>query len=97
MCVLLTGCVSYQSRVLSPNITFSAEDLALIAPEGNNITGVDFGIETTVNESDSLFNVEVLPGIRVRTVSPGGPASQAGIQAGDVILSVNGIETNKSH
>ena len=94
VCASLTGCVSYQARVLSPSISLSAEDLSLNEPGANNNTGVDFGIETTVNESDSLFNVQVLPGIRVRTVSAGGPASQAGIQAGDVILNVNGIETN---
>ncbi len=94
LCGLLTGCVSYQPRLLVPSLTFSAEDLQLNEPAHSNSPGVDFGIETAVNESDSLFNVEVLPGIRVRSVIPGGPASLAGIQAGDVILSVNGTETN---
>ena len=31
-------------------------------------------------------------GARVREVSPGGPAAEAGIQVGDVILAVNGVE-----
>ena len=32
------------------------------------------------------------PGARVRAVSPGGPAAEAGIHAGDVIVAVNGTE-----
>jgi predicted metalloprotease with PDZ domain len=32
------------------------------------------------------------PGARVRGVSPGGPAAEAGIRAGDVIVAVNGTE-----
>ena len=95
--VLLTGCVSYQPRELVPSITLSPEDLELNAPTeiGNSTGGVDFGLQVTVNESDSLFNVEVLPGVRVREVTPGGPADMAGLQAGDVILNVNGTEVNE--
>jgi C-terminal processing protease CtpA/Prc len=32
------------------------------------------------------------PGARVREVSPGGPAAEAGIHAGDVVVAVNGAE-----
>jgi S1-C subfamily serine protease len=32
------------------------------------------------------------PGARVRAVSPGGPAAEAGLHAGDVIVAVNGTE-----
>ena len=95
--ILLTGCVSYEPRQLVPSITLSPEDLELTsgAEDSNASAGVDFGLQVTVNESDSLFNVEVLPGVRVREVTPGGPADMAGLQAGDVILAVNGTEVNE--
>jgi len=95
--VLLTSCVSYQPRQLVPSVTLSPEDLELnaIVESGSSPGGVDFGVQVSVNESDSLFNVEILPGVRVREVSPGGPAQLAGVQAGDVILSVNGTEVNE--
>jgi PDZ domain len=45
----------------------------------------------------AIIGVELEPapgkaGARVRAVSPGGPAAQAGIRAGDVIVAVNGTE-----
>lgn len=97
VCGLLTGCVSYEPRLLVPNITLSPDDLQLSQPasQAENTGGVEFGLSVTVNESDSLFNIEVLPGVRVREVATGGPADLAGLQAGDVILAVNGTEVNQ--
>ena len=91
---LLTGCVSYEPRVLVPAITLSPEDISLAKANTANAGQLSFGLDVTVNESDSLVNIEVLPGIRVRVVNPGGPADSAGIQPGDIILSVNDIPTN---
>lgn len=95
--LVLSGCVSYEPAQLVPNISLSPEDLQLIetVTDGGPTGGVDFGLQVTVNESDSLFNVEVLPGVRVREVSSGGPAAMAGVQAGDIILDVNGTEVNE--
>ncbi len=93
---LLAGCVSHEAGQLVPSITLSPEDLELSQPadRSGESGGVDFGLTVSSNESDSLFNVEVLPGVRVREVAPGGPADLAGLQAGDVVLSVNGTEVN---
>jgi S1-C subfamily serine protease len=55
---------------------------------------VDFGFESTVNESDGLSNITVLPGVRVRTVRAGGPAALAGIQNGDVVLAIDTMQTD---
>lgn len=97
VCAAVTGCLSVEPRRLTPSVALSPENLSLATPgdQGGNDGGVDFGLTVTVNESDSLFNVEVLPGVRVRDVAPGGPAALAGLRAGDVILAVNGTETNQ--
>lgn len=40
-------------------------------------------------------NINTNQGIYVATVNRGGPAQKSGLQVGDIILSVDGIETNK--
>jgi predicted metalloprotease with PDZ domain len=40
----------------------------------------------------AIIGVQLAPGARVREVSPGGPADEAGIRSGDVIVAVNGTE-----
>jgi len=88
----LNACASYEPAVIVPAITLSAEDIALAGQASTG--GWDLGLEVSANESDSLFNLEVLPGIRVRSVQQNGPAARAGLQSGDVILDANGINTN---
>lgn len=92
--MLLSNCVSYEPRVLVPALTLTAEDITLSTTSAADGV-VDFGLDVTTNESDSLVNIEILPGVRVRSVSPGGAAEAGGIRPGDVILSVNDIETNQ--
>jgi len=89
----LGACVSYEPAVLVPAVTLSAEEISLVS-DSNNTLQVDFGLDTAANESDSLFNLETLPGVRVVSVTSNGPAEAAGIQVGDVVLAVNGTETN---
>lgn len=91
--ILISGCVSYEPAVLIPAVTLSAEDVALVS-SGSDSLRVDFGLDTALNESDSLFNVETLPGVRVRAVTANGPAAEAGIEVGDILLSIDGTETN---
>ncbi len=90
---LLSACVSHEPRQLVPSITLSPEIVSL--SEGEAVgAGLNFGITAAVNESDSLSNITVLPGIRVRAVAANGAADTAGIRAGDVILSIDGREIN---
>jgi serine protease Do len=91
--LLLGACVATEPARNTPHINLSPEDMPLPILSGNG-TGPDFGMNLTFNESDSLENLEVLPGVRVRSINANGPAAMAGLQAGDVILSINGIETN---
>lgn len=89
----LTGCVHFESNPIPPSVELAPEELDLDSSQ-TSMTGVDFGMELRPNESDSFANIEVLPGLKVSDVYPNGPADFAGIYINDVILSVNGIETN---
>lgn len=85
----LAGCVVRGPAALAPAVSLSAETAALAAA-GPAAARLDFGLEAAVNESDSLLHVAPLPGVRVRAAAPGGPAAAAGIEAGDVVLAVDG-------
>lgn len=89
----LSGCVHFESNPIPPSVELSPEKLDLEHAE-LAITGVDFGMKVRPNESDSFANIEVLPGLKVSDVYPNGPADSAGIYVNDVILSVDGVETN---
>ena len=84
---ILTACVNYEPKILVPAITLSPEEIELKRPVGNG--AVDFGLNVTPNESDSLFNIESLPGVRVRAVAANSPSAEAGIEVGDVILQID--------
>lgn len=96
ICLLaLTACVSYEPRQLVPTLSLSPDNVVLSDNTGApQSPGVNFGLTAGVNESDSLTNISVLPGIRVRAVAPGGAADRAGIRAGDIILSIDGVDSN---
>ncbi len=89
---LTCACAVYEPARLVPAINLSPEQLT-VRQDGAGVL-VDFGLEVAVNESDSLAAVEVLPGVRVVEVAVNGPADSAGIQAGDVILAIDDMETN---
>ncbi|ALO45576.1 PDZ domain-containing protein [Pseudohongiella spirulinae] len=92
----ISACVSTEPRQLAPSVSMSAEQSDFTGnPTSAGTPAVDFGLSATINESDSLTNISILPGIRVRTVSPGGAADRAGIRAGDVILSIDGAPSNE--
>jgi membrane-associated protease RseP (regulator of RpoE activity) len=88
---VLNGCVSYAPKSIAPHINLSPENVQLAADSDKCL---DFGMEVESNESDTLDNLEVLPGIRIRSLHPSGVAQKAGLKRGDVILTVNDIKTN---
>lgn len=87
----LAGCATTEPTALPPHINLSPENMSFADIATNRL---DFGLQLSSNESDSLENLTVLPGLRVRSVRNGSTADLAGIRAGDVILSVNDVETN---
>lgn len=92
---VLSACVSYEPRQRVPTLALSPDTVVLTNNTGAAARpGVSFGLTGGINESDSLTNISILPGIRVRAVAPGGAAERAGIRAGDVILSIDGSESN---
>ncbi|MCH2113224.1 MAG: PDZ domain-containing protein, partial [Planctomycetes bacterium] len=51
------------------------------------VAGWYLGVEVAPNESDSLDELEVRPGVRLTAVSKDSPAQEAGLQVGDILLS----------
>ena len=89
---LACSCAVYEPARLVPAINLSPEQLGVQRSESALL--VDFGLEIAINESDSLAAVETLPGLRVVAAAANGPADSAGIQAGDIILAIDEMETN---
>lgn len=48
------------------------------------------GAEVALNESEDLMSLELQPGVRVVGVAEDGPAAQAGLRVGDVLLEFDG-------
>lgn len=93
----LSRCVSYSPAQAIPELTLSAEDVALVETSGNADNAhkkIDFGVQVSANESDSLFDLATLPGVRVRGLDAGGAAEAAGLRVGDIILSIEGSKTD---
>ncbi len=93
LCSVLAACVSHEPRQLVPSISLSSETVSLSGAQAIG-AGLNLGMETALNESDSLSNITVLPGVRVRSVTPNGAADLAGLRAADVILEIDGQEVN---
>jgi len=49
----------------------------------------DLGITVAPNESESLEDLEIRPGVRIIAVAENSPASRGGCQVGDVLLAIN--------
>ena len=91
--LLLSACVSTEPLTTAPHINLSPETV-FVDRQSNDERMLDFGLEVSANESDSLENLEILPGVRVRRVDTGSPATAAGIKAGDIILAINSMTIN---
>lgn len=91
--IFLSGCVSTEALTTSEHINLSPENMRF---ENNSNGRLDFGLSVSLNESDSLDNLETLPGLRIRSVRTNSVADLAGIQSGDILLEMNSIKTNSA-
>ncbi|MBN1906919.1 MAG: PDZ domain-containing protein [Deltaproteobacteria bacterium] len=89
--LFFNSCASYTRKSIAPHINLSPENMQLTQ---DSEKGPDFGMEVEGNESDTLDNLEVLPGVRIRSIEPSGAAEMGGLKRGDIILSINDIKTN---
>jgi predicted metalloprotease with PDZ domain len=58
---------------------------------------VDRLVEMGEGPNHAVIGVQLDSGAHVRDVSPGGPAAEAGIHAGDVIVAINGTDVKSEH
>lgn len=64
-------------------------------PDGSEVTGLGITYIPLTPELSQYFELGVDSGVLVTEVVSGSPMSQASVQAGDVILSYNGIELDE--
>lgn len=82
-----------QLETARKNLEQAARDVARLSAELSTHAMEEFG--PMLEPGRSILGVQVErppagPGARVREVSPGGPAAEAGIRPGDVIVALNG-------
>jgi predicted metalloprotease with PDZ domain len=92
LCAALAACSTSEPVELPQRVDVSPEIADLAPPSA--AAGISIGLDAEQNESDSLEHLERLPGTRVRAVEPSGTAAAAGVKAGDVILTVDGIRVD---
>lgn len=93
---LLTSCVSHEPRQLLPSINLSPDNELFPGNDGSpRAGGVDFGFRAERGEGDRPGQLAELDGVRVASVSPGGPADMAGLLPGDHILEMDGHEIDQ--
>jgi C-terminal processing protease CtpA/Prc len=88
-----------QLEVARKNLEKAAQDVARLSAELSTHAMEDF--MPMLEPGRSILGVQVErapegPGARVREVSPGGPAAEAGIHTGDVIVALNGTTLTRS-
>ena len=91
--------VERQLETARKNLEQAAQDVARLSSELSTHTMEQF--MPMFEQGRSSLGVQVErptdgPGARVREVSPGGPAAEAGIRPGDVIVALNGVTLTRS-
>ena len=91
--LFLVSCVSLGETELPPAIPLHAEAVEWEEARATSYTET-LGVRVEENESDSLENLEELPGVRIVDVAFGSAAARVGLRVGDVIVAANGVSTD---
>ena len=93
-CVLLptlalAACTAWEPLPIPPSLLALEGVVEYASP-----TNIFFGVEVAPNESDSLDELEIRPGVRVVSVARDSPAGRAQIRVGDILLTWDGVPVN---
>lgn len=87
--LLVAACASYEPVPIPPGLL----ELEGAVEDTPALQGY-LGLDVTPNESDSIEELDVRPGLRVSKVAAGSPGERAGIKPSDVLLQFDGVPIN---
>jgi putative serine protease PepD len=71
--------------------------VAALAANRSALSSDALGVSSSFLSSSAAAALKTVPGAFVESVTPGGPAAQAGVQVGDIVTKVDGVSLDAGH